>query len=184
MAQEHDAALLAPQHGLTGGMEQMTSSCSACTLNHEGIDVRGMCDDVISPPCGLTVALEQGPLAEGVLVRPAQAPCPRLGKRRGWPLPARFVPEHGLPQGMAAMALTERFRSAGVTRYRIRVEGRHVPLNASGQTTGQFTFEAVFIRRRREANVLCWAPGRDGARAAHLWSIDPRREAFDEAGRR
>ena len=42
--------MLAPQHGLTGGMEQMTSSCSACTLNHEGIDVRGMCDDVISPP--------------------------------------------------------------------------------------------------------------------------------------
>ena len=85
MAQEHDAALLAPQHGLTGGMEQMTSSCSARTLNHEGIDVRGMCDDVIGPPCGLTVALEQGPLAEGVLVRPTQAPCPRFGKRSGWP---------------------------------------------------------------------------------------------------
>lgn len=184
MAQEHDATLLTPQHGLTGGMEQMTASCSTCTLNHEGVDVCGMCDDVIGPHRSLTVALEHGPLTEGMLVRPAQAPRPRVGERGGWPSRARFVPEHGLPQRMTARALTERFRSAGVTRYRIRVKGRHVPLNAPGQAAGQFTFEAVFLRRRRWTNVLGWAPCRDGARAAHLWSIDPRREAFDEAGRR
>ena len=37
MAWEHDTALLASQHGLTRGVEQMTPSCSASALNHRGL---------------------------------------------------------------------------------------------------------------------------------------------------
>ena len=78
MAQKDNTSLLPTEHGLTDGVEQMTATCSCRALDHKRIDFSGMCDHVVRPACGLAVAFQHDPLAEGVLLRPAQAPGPSL----------------------------------------------------------------------------------------------------------
>ena len=103
-AHEENMTLLASEHGLSGGMEQVRTSGLGLGDDEEGIEmVRRTVDDLLTILCGLEVLLGNKPLLERQLAGPRQTPRPvrgdvehtrgveRLIRLRGGQLLTKFV---------------------------------------------------------------------------------------------